>query len=265
MHLPMPPRWSMTPDDPCARSSEYDQSWRYGRLGRYCADRRALMPPGSVEMPAGFAPVLGMDAIFVPAPPGSSDYPNAGPMPGPMAGPMPGPTPGPMAGPFAASQGAPKIARAEPPRAPPPVPQDRVVKEVPSKPLPAAKVETPPRSSTRPICYPRRPRRLRLPIRRRPRLPLSARPPRHRQCRPRRRLQGAIVQSFPRSLTVRAPSQTRHHCRLRTRPRLRSLRRQLQSRLMLLRWRCPSRRRRTSHTTRRRSAAPSLTAPGPSP
>src|SRR5258706_5848061 len=112
MHLPMPPRWSMTPDDPCARSSEYDQSWRYGRLGRYCADRRALMPPGSVEMPAGVAPVLGMDAIFVPAPPGSSDYPNAGPMPGPIAGPMPRPTPGALARPFAAGPGEPENATA---------------------------------------------------------------------------------------------------------------------------------------------------------
>lgn len=62
MHLEMPPRWSMSPDDPCARRPRY--GWRYGPLSRHCAERRAEAP-ADVEMPAGFAPTLELDAIFV--------------------------------------------------------------------------------------------------------------------------------------------------------------------------------------------------------
>ena len=60
LHVRMPPNWDLAGDDPCASG----QRWRYGHLQRYCADRRALTPP-AVEMPAGFAPLLGIDAIFV--------------------------------------------------------------------------------------------------------------------------------------------------------------------------------------------------------
>ncbi|KAB2938967.1 hypothetical protein [Hyphomicrobium sp.] len=62
MHLEMPPRWSMSPDDPCARRPRY--GWRYGPLSRHCAERRAAAP-ADVEMPAGFAPMLELDAFFV--------------------------------------------------------------------------------------------------------------------------------------------------------------------------------------------------------
>ncbi|HEU0061584.1 MAG TPA: J domain-containing protein [Hyphomicrobiaceae bacterium] len=69
LHVRMPPNWSLAPDDPCAGG----QRGRYGHLQRYCADRRALSPPASVEMPPGFAPLLGIDAIFVtPSPPKSA-------------------------------------------------------------------------------------------------------------------------------------------------------------------------------------------------
>jgi hypothetical protein len=61
LHVRMPPTWTLAADDPCAGG----QRWRYGHLQRYCADRRALTPPASVEMPPGFAPMLGIDAIFV--------------------------------------------------------------------------------------------------------------------------------------------------------------------------------------------------------
>jgi hypothetical protein len=61
LHVRMPPNWNLAADDPCAGG----QRWRYGHLPRYCADRRALTPPASVEMPSGFAPLLGIDAIFV--------------------------------------------------------------------------------------------------------------------------------------------------------------------------------------------------------
>jgi hypothetical protein len=66
VHVRMPANWTLAADDPCAG----EQRWRYSRLQRYCADRRALTAPASVEMPAGFAPLLGIDAIFVtPSPP----------------------------------------------------------------------------------------------------------------------------------------------------------------------------------------------------
>jgi hypothetical protein len=67
LRLDMGPRWGMSPDDPCARLSPYDDRWRAGRLSRYCADRRALGDPTSsiVDMPPGFAPMLGIDGIFV--------------------------------------------------------------------------------------------------------------------------------------------------------------------------------------------------------
>ena len=61
LHIRMPPHWTLAADDPCAGA----ERWRYGRLQRYCADRRALSPPASVAMPPGFAPLLGIDAIFV--------------------------------------------------------------------------------------------------------------------------------------------------------------------------------------------------------
>ena len=66
LRLDMGPRWGMSPDDPCARASAYDDRWRAGRLNRYCADRRTLESSSSiVDMPPGFAPMLGIDGIFV--------------------------------------------------------------------------------------------------------------------------------------------------------------------------------------------------------
>jgi hypothetical protein len=70
LHLRMPPHWTLAADDPCAGA----ERWRYGRLQRYCADRRALSPPATVAMPPGFAPLLGIDAIFVT--PSSAKAPN---------------------------------------------------------------------------------------------------------------------------------------------------------------------------------------------
>jgi hypothetical protein len=61
------PWWTMAPGDPCARTSGYEDRWQAGGLARYCAERRTLAPPPTVEMPAGFAPMLGIDGIFVAA------------------------------------------------------------------------------------------------------------------------------------------------------------------------------------------------------
>jgi len=68
LHLRMPPDWNMGPDDPCAEVVPGANPWRQRRLSRYCAERVATMPPPVVAFPATFAPTLGIDAIFVPAP-----------------------------------------------------------------------------------------------------------------------------------------------------------------------------------------------------
>ena len=56
--------WSFGPDDPCARPPGFEDRFLFGRMRRYCADRSAMAPP-VVEMPFGFAPMLGIDGIFV--------------------------------------------------------------------------------------------------------------------------------------------------------------------------------------------------------
>ena len=78
LHLRMGWQWGMAPDDPCVRGPGLDDRFGFGRMRRYCADRRALMPPPIVEMPFGFAPMLGIDGIFVKAAtPGTSAAPSA--------------------------------------------------------------------------------------------------------------------------------------------------------------------------------------------
>jgi hypothetical protein len=63
--LRMGPRWSLPADDPCAQEPGPDHRFEYRRMRRYCADRLALAPPPVVEMPFGYAPMLGVDGIFV--------------------------------------------------------------------------------------------------------------------------------------------------------------------------------------------------------
>jgi hypothetical protein len=67
--LRMGARWSLAPDDPCAQDGSEDRPLPSGRLRRQCAERLALAPPAVVEMPFGFAPMLGIDGIFVTAAP----------------------------------------------------------------------------------------------------------------------------------------------------------------------------------------------------
>ncbi len=45
--LRMPPSWSFEPGDPCARPPGFDDRFGFGRMRRYCADRRAMAPPPS--------------------------------------------------------------------------------------------------------------------------------------------------------------------------------------------------------------------------
>jgi hypothetical protein len=103
LRLRMPPSWNLDPDDPCARPPGLDDRYGFGRMQRYCADRRAMAPPPVVEMPPGFAPMLGIDGIFV-----KSSAPAAA-----MAPPVPD---------AGASAPPAKVARAEPPPRPETVP-----------------------------------------------------------------------------------------------------------------------------------------------
>ena len=61
----MPQSWNLAPDDPCVRGPAGDPYGRDPRLSRYCADKAAFAPPPVVELPAGFAPMFGLDGIFV--------------------------------------------------------------------------------------------------------------------------------------------------------------------------------------------------------
>ncbi len=65
LRLDMGPRWSLSRDDPCARMPAPDRPWRARRFQRFCDERREISGPSTVDMPPGFAPMLGIDAIFV--------------------------------------------------------------------------------------------------------------------------------------------------------------------------------------------------------
>ena len=71
----MGPWWSMPPGDPCARAGLYEDRWQARQFARYCAERRGGLPPAVVDMPAGFAPLLGTGGIFVAAGPRSAGPP----------------------------------------------------------------------------------------------------------------------------------------------------------------------------------------------
>jgi hypothetical protein len=80
LRLRMGPGWSMSPDDPCGR--RYDDRFRSNRMTRHCAERRAMAPAPVVDMPSGYAPMLGIDGIFVTA---SASAPHGAPFAGPPA------------------------------------------------------------------------------------------------------------------------------------------------------------------------------------
>jgi hypothetical protein len=80
----MGPWWSMPSGDPCARAGLYEDRWQARQFARYCAERRASVPPAIVDMPAGFAPMLGTGGFFVAAGPR-----GAGPPPPQVASGLP--------------------------------------------------------------------------------------------------------------------------------------------------------------------------------
>ena len=147
--LRMPSSWSFEPGDPCARPPGFDERFGFGRMRRYCADRRAMAPP-TVEMPAGFAPLLGIEGIFV-----KSSGPNTSPTP-PLPPPVASAPPAPP----------PRVARAEPPQPPvraepaplpatrPEPPSDPVAKNAPaqSPPPPTVAVQASPQAPAAPAA-----------------------------------------------------------------------------------------------------------------
>jgi hypothetical protein len=124
------PWWTTAPGDPCARLSGYEDRWQTGGLARHCAERRTLAPPPTVEMPTGFAPMLGIDGIFVAA---TAPKPSTGPAAPPSIAAIPAPH---------------RVARAEPAPAPrsEAIPPEATAKETPAKSRPAPEVNTQPRS-----------------------------------------------------------------------------------------------------------------------
>ena len=120
LQLRMTPRWSLGPDDPCAYEAGRDDPFGDPRRRRSCAERLAQAPPAVVEMPLGFAPMLGIDAIFVKAAPNIA----AGPPPPPDTAAPPLPKqPGADRAQPEAPPGRPTgeaFAKQTPPAAPPP-------------------------------------------------------------------------------------------------------------------------------------------------
>lgn len=61
-HLSMPPAWALPAQNPCSRLIDD----RDPGLERYCASQPPPSQPSFAEMPAGFAPMFGLNGSFVP-------------------------------------------------------------------------------------------------------------------------------------------------------------------------------------------------------
>jgi hypothetical protein len=124
----MPPSWSFEEDDPCARRSRYFDG--FGRMRRYCDDRRSMAPPPVVAMPAGFAPMLGIEGYFVTTAPSVSAAPPVPTAPPVTSAPEPAPPP--------------KTARTEIPDPLRPEPTQPKVQDTAPKPPPTAPTQSAP-------------------------------------------------------------------------------------------------------------------------
>jgi hypothetical protein len=78
LRIDMGPAWSMGSDERCFMpydSDDDDRRWRFRRLERDCLDREPREAASSVvDLPPGFAPMLGLDAIFVAGGASSTDW-----------------------------------------------------------------------------------------------------------------------------------------------------------------------------------------------
>jgi len=132
----------MAPGDPCARMPGFEDRWQSGGLARYCAERRALAPPPTVEMPLGFAPMLGIDGIFV-----------AATAPKSIPAPAPPPT-------IAATPAPPRVAHVAttPPQRSEAVPPEATAKEAPAKAASASPPSAAPQAPAQTPGTPAKPR-----------------------------------------------------------------------------------------------------------
>ena len=64
LEIEMPPQWSLPAGAPCGRYREGDAE-RFGSFERFCEERLARTERLTVAMPRGFAPMFGIDGIFV--------------------------------------------------------------------------------------------------------------------------------------------------------------------------------------------------------
>lgn len=89
LEIEMPARWSLPPDAPCARQGGFNGA---GFRREFCAERLARLPRVTVTMPRGFAPMLGVDGIFVADSAGRGAVADAAPqresIPDPIANPQ---------------------------------------------------------------------------------------------------------------------------------------------------------------------------------
>ncbi len=140
--LRMPRAWSYEEDDPCARRPKFFDG--FGRMQRYCDERRAEAPPPVVAMPMGFAPMLGIDGVFVKSAPPPAGAESSQPVPGPPGPPAVAAAPEPPAN--IARNDTPPPPRAE--RAPAPTHESRPV----PPPAPKAAIPPPPKATPSPAA-----------------------------------------------------------------------------------------------------------------
>jgi hypothetical protein len=163
LELRMPPRWSLPQDDPCAYEPGSDPFGDRARQRR-CAERLERAPPAVVELPRGFAPMLGIDAIFVRTAPHVGKAPPFDPPPeeevaagAEQAQPIPRaePPPSKPAG-EATAKRTPPPAAAPPPPAPPPksIQEANAKTPPPASPPPAKETVTPPKEVAAPASPP---------------------------------------------------------------------------------------------------------------
>ena len=127
LRIEMPARWAIAPDDACAPGP--GNAWRGWGLRRFCAERRARNNPQIVEMPDGYAPMMGINAIFVadnqlkgtPSHSAVADREAPATAPAPtLRAETPKPAPAPRAAEAPTRASSPKTADALPVKVPPP-------------------------------------------------------------------------------------------------------------------------------------------------
>jgi hypothetical protein len=63
LHIEMPMRWAF-PQDRCSYPWMAARGWRRYPDSRFCSERNARMPPPVIDLPEGFAPMMGLHGTF---------------------------------------------------------------------------------------------------------------------------------------------------------------------------------------------------------